>query len=157
MALLSADNRLRQKVCAVEGTVLLVGAGFVDRVIRFAKTPPCLKPFMTKIQDDDGSDVPVFPVVLNLDRGPGQEAWKEAMRDAQSRARRDKAIPQPLEVSADPKEGWAVDNEDVPVIEYDENAATKTAVEFKCQAEGCGMEFRSENGLRIHKARKKHD
>lgn len=156
MALLSADNRLRQRVCAVEGTVLLVGAGFVDRVIRFTKTPACLKPWMTKIQDDDGSDVPVFPVVLNLDRGPGQEAWKEALRDAESRARRDKPIPQPLEVSADPKEGWAVDNEDVPVIEYDDKAVEKSS-EFKCRQDGCGMEFRSENALRIHKGRQKHD
>jgi len=155
MALLSADNRLRQKVCAVEGTVLLVGAGFVDRVIRFTKTPDCLKPWMTKIQDEKGEDYPVFPVVLNLDRGPGQEAWKEALRDAQSRARRDKPIPQPLEVSADPKEGWAVDNEDVPVIEYDENAGVKSNA-LKCGYEGCDMEFATENSLRIHKGRKKH-
>ena len=155
MALLSADNRLRQRVCAVEGTVLLIGAGFVDRVIRFAKTPDCLKPWMTKLQDTDGTDVSVFPVVLNLDRGPGQEAWKEALRDAESRARRDKPIPQPLEVSADPKEGWAVDNEDVPVIEYDANAAPKSSA-LKCGFEGCDMEFSTENALRIHKGRKKH-
>lgn len=151
MALLSADVRLRQKVCAVDGTVLLVGAGFVDRVIRFTTTPSCLKPFMTK----DG-DVEVFPVVLNLDRGPGQEAWREALRDAQSKARRDKPIPQPLEVSAKTSEGWAVDNEDVPVIEYDANAKEEVNV-LKCQHEGCGMEFNTENALRIHKGRKKHD
>lgn len=149
MALLSADNRLRQRVCAGEGTVLLVGAGFVDRVIRFTKLPACLKPFMTK-----DNDVEVYPVVINLDRGPGQEAWREALRDAESRARRDKPIPQPLEVSADPKEGWAVDNEDVPVIEYDAAAPTKTN-ELVCQE--CKLEFRTENGLRIHKARKKHE
>jgi hypothetical protein len=152
MALLSADNRLRQKVCAVEGTVLLIGAGFVDRVIRFTQTPSCLKPFMTK-----DNDVSVFPVVLNLDRGPGQEAWKEALRDAESRARRDKPIPQPLEVSAKTSEGWAVDNEDVPIIEYDANAAEKPVSNLICQHEGCGMEFRSENALRIHKGRKKHE
>ncbi len=152
MALLSADNRLRQKVCAVEGTVLLIGAGFVDRVIRFTQTPSCLKPFMTK-----DNDVAVFPVVLNLDRGPGQEAWKEALRDAESRARRDKPIPQPLEVSAKTSEGWAVDNEDVPIIEYDANAAEKPVNNLICQNEGCGMEFRSENALRIHKGRKKHE
>ena len=153
MALLSADNRLRQKVCAVEGTVLLVGAGFVDRVIRFTKTPACLKTWMTKIQDDDGTDVSVFPVVLNLDRGPGQEAWKEALRDAESRARRDKPIPQPLEVSADTREGWAVDNEDVPVIEYDDKVKTETN-SFQCPNESCKMEFKTENALRIHSGRK---
>jgi hypothetical protein len=151
MAILSADNRLRQQVCAVDGTVLLVGAGFVDRVIRFTQTPDCLKPFMTK-----DNDVSVFPVVLNLDRGPGQEAWKEAMRDAESRARRDKPIPQPLEVSEKTSEGWSVGNEDIPIIEYD--AAAKVTVNaLKCGAEGCGMEFRSENALKIHKGRKKHE
>lgn len=152
MALLSADNRLRQRVCAVEGTVLLIGAGFVDRVIRFTQTPDCLKPFMTK-----DNDVDVYPVVLNLDRGPGQEAWKEALRDAESRARRDKPIPQPLEVSAATSEGWAVDNEDVPIIEYDAKAAEKPVNALICRQEGCGMEFRSENALRIHKGRKKHE
>lgn len=151
MALLSADNRLRQKVCAVEGTVLLVGAGHVDRVIRFSKLPNCLTPFMTKHDDKT-----VYPVVINLDRGPGQEAWAEALRDANSRARRDKPIPRPLEVSADPKEGWAVDDEDVPVIEYEADAAV-TVSSLICQAEGCKQEFRTENGLRIHKARMKHE
>ena len=151
MALLSADNRLRQRVCAVEGTVLLVGAGFVDRVIRFTSIPSCLKPFMTK-----DNDVDVFPVVLNLDRGPGQEAWRDALRDAQNKARRDKPIPEPLEVSADTKEGWAVDNDDVPIIEYDASAADAPVNALKCAHEGCGMEFRSENALRIHKGRKKH-
>lgn len=151
MASLSADNRLRQKVCAVEGTVLLVGAGFVDRVIRFTTLPACLKPFMSR-----DNDVEVFPVILNLDRGPGQEAWKEALRDAESRARRDKPIPQPLEVSADPKEGWAVDNEDVPIIEYDASASVSVNP-LVCRHEGCNIEFRSENALRIHKGRKKHE
>lgn len=152
MALLSADNRLRQRVCAQDGMVLLIGAGFVDKIIRFTQIPSCLKPFMSK----DGEES-VYPVVLNLDRGPGQEAWKEALRDAQSRARRDKPIPAPLEVSADPKEGWAVDVEDVPVIEYDATAEAPKEAALKCSAEGCGLEFRTENGLRIHKARKKHE
>ena len=150
MALLSADNRLRAKVCAVEGTVLLVGAGFVDRVIRFTQLPKCLEPFKT--QDND---VKVYPVVLNLDRGPGQEAWAEAKRDAQNRARRDKPIPEPLEVSADTKEGWAVDVEDVPVIEYDAKADT-TVNPLACGFEKCDMVFNTPNGLRIHQARKKH-
>lgn len=151
MALLSADNRLRQKVCAVEGTVLLVGAGFVDRVIRFTRLPQCLKPFMTK-----DNDVDVYPVVLNLDRGPAQEAWREALRDAENRARRDKPIPQPLEVSEKTSEGWSVDNEDVPIIEYDATANISINP-LVCQNEGCKMEFRSENALRIHKGRKKHE
>lgn len=151
MALLSADNRLRQRVCAVEGTVLLIGAGFVDRVIRFTETPACLKPFMTK-----DNDVDVYPVVLNLDRGPGQEAWKEALRDAQSRARRDKRIPDPLEVSADTREGWSAEVGDVPVIEYDSKSAESPVNTTKCEHEGCGMQFNSENALRIHKGRKNH-
>lgn len=152
MPMLSADNRLRQKVCAVNGTVLLVGAGFVDRVIRFTELPKCLEPFKSVDNDER-----VFPVVLNLDRGPSQEAWAEALRDAQNRARRDKPIPQPLEVSADTKEGWAVDNEDVPVIEYDSSIEVGKPNPLVCQTEGCKLEFRTENGLRIHKARKKHE
>lgn len=152
MALLSADNRLRQRVCSVDGTVLLVGAGFVDRVIRFTNTPACLKAFMSK----DG-DVEVFPVVLNLDRGPSQEAWREALRDAQSKARRDKPIPQPLEVSEKTSEGWAVDIDDVPVIEYENDDSEVKTNALVCQHEGCGMEFRTDNALRIHKGRKKHD
>lgn len=151
MALLSADNRLRQKVCAVEGTVLLVGAGHVDRVIRFTELPECLIPFMTKNEEEK-----VYPVVLNLDRGPGQEAWVQALRDANNRARRDKPIPQPLEVSADPKEGWAVDDEDVPVIEYENAKPSEAQNASPIVCDACKLEFRTENGLRIHQARKKH-
>lgn len=157
MALLSADNRLRRKVLAEEGTVLLAQAGFVDKVIRFTELPPSLAPFMTKTFKEDGSVGPnIYPVFLNLDRGPSQEAWKEALRDSQTRGRRDKPIPLPLEVSADPKEGWSVDDEDVPVVEY-EKGVEVVSNSLKCLYEGCGMEFRTDNGLRIHKARKKHD
>lgn len=148
MAMLSADNRLRQKVSAIDGTVILVGAGHVDRVIRFTKLPDVLEAFKTA-----DNDAKVYPVVLNLDRGPDQEAWAAAMRDANSRARRDKPIPQPLEVSASHSEGWSVDVEDVPVIEYD-GSAPVVSNDLKCST--CTVEFKTPNGLRIHQARTKH-
>lgn len=148
MATLSADNRLRNKVCAGEGTVILIGAGHVDRVIRFTVLPDCLKSFMTEVEGKM-----VYPVKINLDRGPDQEAWSAALRDAGARARRDKPMPSPLEVSAAHNEGWAVDDEDVPVIEYDATVPV-AASELKCGT--CTVEFKTTNGLRIHQARTKH-
>lgn len=150
MAMLSADNRLRNKVAAVEGTVILVGAGNVDRVIRFTELPEVLKPFMSK---DPASNESHYPVMINLDRGPDQEAWTAAMRDANARARRDKPIPQALEVSAKHSEGWSVDVEDVPVIEYDGTISVEVS-KLKCGT--CGLEAKTENGLRIHQSRAKH-
>lgn len=151
MPTLPADVRLRNKVSSVEGTVILIGAGHVDRVIRFTNLPPVLKPFMTPVPDTKDF---TFPVMLNLDRGPDQEAWAAAVRDAHSRARRDKPIPQPLEVSAKHSEGWSVDVEDVPVIEYDEKAVVAEPSSLKCGS--CDFEARTENGLRIHQSRAKH-
>ena len=98
MSTLSADSRLREKVTAVPGTVVLIGAGNVDRVIRFTKMPTCLIPFKKKIEG--GS---VFPVLLNLDRGPDQEAWKEAQREAFIGARRDRPMPGAVPVTCNKK------------------------------------------------------
>ena len=155
---LSADNRLRQKVSEVDGTVILVGAGNVDRCIRFTKLPDCLKPFMTKYHvDTEGggsAEKTKFPVMLNLDRGPDQEAWAEAKRQANFGARRDKPMPEALPVSAKNEEGWALDFEDIPVIEFEESEKAKP-VEFKCST--CTSEFRTEHALKIHQGRTKHD
>lgn len=151
MSTLSADSRLRQRVTAVHGTVVLVGAGNVDRVIRYARLPKCLLPFKTKIEGGT-----VFPVLLNLDRGPDQEAWNAAQREAFLGARRDRPMPEPLPVAADNTKGWSVDDEDVPVVEFDEPAAKVAADEQKYVCETCTVAFNTENALGIHKTRAKH-
>lgn len=148
MSTLSADSRLRSQVAAIDGTVILVGAGNVDRVIRFTKVPSCLIPFKTKTEGDT-----VYPVILNLDRGPDQEAWNTAQREAFRSARRDRPMPEALPVSGKNSEGWSVSAEDVPVVEYEE-----VPVEEKkghvCEA--CTVGFNTENALKIHKSRTKH-
>lgn len=152
MSTLSADSRLRNKVSAIDGTVILVGAGNVDRVIRFTRIPSCLVPFKTKTETS-----PIFPVVLNLDRGPDQEAWNAAQREAFLGARRDRPMPEPLPVSADNKTGWSVDADDVPVIELaevKEGSAADADKKFVCDT--CTVSFNTENALGIHKTRAKH-
>lgn len=151
MSTLSADSRLRSRVAAVPGTVILVGAGNVDRVIRFTKLPACLVPFKTKKEGGD-----IFPVVLNLDRGPAQEAWNAAQREAFLGARRDRPMPEPLPVAAKNSDGWSVDADDVPVIEYDAPAAAVRAEENKFVCDTCTVAFNTENALGIHKTRAKH-
>ncbi len=151
MSTLSADSRLRNRVAAVNGTVILVGAGNVDRVIRFTKLPACLVPFKTKTEG-----AAVFPVLLNLDRGPDQEAWNAAQREAFLGARRDRPMPEALPVAADNAKGWSVDEEDVPVVEFDAPAAAAQAEEKKFVCDTCTVGFNTENALGIHKTRAKH-
>ena len=153
MSTLNADSRLRNRVAAIEGTVILIGAGNVDRVIRFTRLPACLVPFKTKTEKS-----PIFPVVLNLDRGPDQEAWNAAQREAFLGARRDRPMPEPLPVSPDNKTGWSVDAEDVPVIELaalkDDLVDEKQEKSYVCET--CTVDFKTENALGIHQTRAKH-
>lgn len=152
MSTLSADSRLRNRVTAIEGTVVLVGAGNVDRVIRFSpRMPACLIPFKTKT---DGKSI--FPVLLNLDRGPDQEAWNAAQRESFLSARRDRQMPEALPVSADNKTGWSVDADDVPVVELPQinEELGEDVKSFICET--CTVNFKTENALGIHKARTKH-
>ena len=98
----------------------------------------------------------VYPVMLNLDLGPDQEAWNNAQREAFLGARRDRPMPEPLPVSAENKDGWSVDNEDVPVIEFDEPVAKENTKEEKFVCSTCTVNFKTENALSIHKGRAKH-
>ena len=152
MSTLSADSRLRARVAAIPGTVILVGAGNVDRVIRFTKLPVALEAFKTKAEGSSS-----FPVILNLDRGPDQEAWNNAQREAFLSARRDRPMPEALPVAADNTKGWSVDVEDVPVVEFDAPAAAAKAEENKFICETCPVVFNTTNALEIHKKRAKHE
>ena len=105
---LSAANKLRNQVLSVPGTVLLAQAGRPDKIIRFETIPDYLTEFKRGGQDY---------IFINMDRGPDQEAWNTAMRDAFSTARRDRPIPPPVDVSKDSHEEWSVSPDDVPVIE----------------------------------------
>lgn len=146
MSMLSADSRLRARVSAIPGTVILVGAGHVDRAIRFTKLPAVLEPFKTKSEGER-----VFPVILNLDRGPHQEAWNSAQREAYLHARRDRPMPEALPVAADNSKGWSLDAEDVPVIEYDDKPAEEKTENKKFICDTCTVGFNTENALAIHK------
>jgi len=167
MATLSADNKLRNRVAAIPGTVILIGAGHADRVVRFETLPECLKTFMSKAYTKDGTEMSVYPVIVNLDRGPGQEAWAQACKEVFLTARRDKPTPDPLAVSEKPSEGWSLEEADVPLIEngvtpvpaasasvpVSENEAV-APITATCPT--CTVEFKSAHGLKIHRMRTKH-
>lgn len=151
MATISADNRLRAKVAAIEGTVILIGAGHVDRAIRFSEIPDCLRPFLTKVEGKPDA----YPVLLNLDRGPDQEAWAAAKREAFLRSRRDKQIPEALPVSEKNSEGWSLDASDVPFIEFDGTTPISDGLKHTCAQ--CTQNFNTEHALKIHQGRTKHE
>ena len=109
--MLSAANRLRNQVLEVPGTVLLVNAGFPDRVIRFEKLPQCLVDFKATQRNDENKHI-----TINLNMGPASEAWRDAMDVVRRTARRDRPVPDPLAVAENSKEEWSVGIEDVPVI-----------------------------------------
>ena len=152
MPTLSAASRLREKVVAIPGTVILSGAGHPDEAIRFTETPACLLPFKTKI--DGGT---TWPVKLNLDRGPHQEAWAQAKRESFLRARRDQPMPEPLRVAAECREEWSLNADDIPVVEYVEKAADSAVVKIGFQCSTCTKAWPTEKGLQIHQGRTKHE
>lgn len=148
MQTLSAANKLRSKVLTLPGIVVLTSAGHPDKVIRFQVMPEVL----VKLEKD--KDEGRGYLCVNLDRGPDQEAWRDAMDVTRRTARRDVPIPDPLAVSEDCHSDWSVGEEDVPTIE---NAIEIVSVqkaredEFKCTE--CPKTFTSESGVKIHKSR----
>lgn len=167
MAHLTADNKLRARVAAIPGTVILVGAGHPDRVVRFETLPDCLKQYMSKAYSKDGAEMNVYPVILNLDRGPGQEAWAQASREVFLTARRDKPTPDPLAVAEKPSEGWSLEEADVPLIENGKApvpvvsesvpvSENEAVVPLTATCPTCTVEFKNAHGLKIHRMRTKH-
>lgn len=185
MATLSADNKLRARVAAVPGTVILVGAGHPDRAIRFETLPKVLKPFLTpeyktrevrKVNEYEVEEVTeetyatgrkVFPAVINLDRGPQAEAWVQASREVFLTARRDKPTPEPLAVAEKPSEGWSLEEADVPLIENGVVATpavsdsvpvseNEAVAPLTAICPTCTVEFKNAHGLKIHRMRTKH-
>src|SRR3990167_9398791 len=162
MATLSADNKLRNRVAAIPGTVILVGAGHADRVVRFETLPECLKTFMSKAYAKDGSEMNIYPVIVNLDRGPGQEAWAQACKEVFLTARRDKPTPDPLPVSEKPSEGWSLEEADIPLIENGKApvlvvsesvtvAEVDKTSDITAVCPTCTVEFKGAHGLKIHR------
>lgn len=167
MATLSADSKLRNRVSKIPGTVILVGAGHADRVVRFETLPECLKPHMTTEYNKDGAEVKVYPVIVNLDRGPGQEAWAMACKEVFLTARRDKPTPEPLAVSEKASEGWSLEEADVPLIENGKApvpvvsesvpvAEVEKVADMTAVCPTCTVEFKNAHGLKIHRMRTKH-
>lgn len=112
-ALLSAANRLRNKVLEIPGTVLIVNPGYVDKVIRFRNLPEILVEFKKNSRNNETEK----HITIDLGTGPASEAWRNAMDVVRRTARRDVPIPDPIEVATDSHEDWSVVEEDVPVIE----------------------------------------
>lgn len=169
MSTVSAANRLRDKVSAINGTCLLVTAGHPDKIIRFQALPGSLEKLYFDKAAAEGIKTKevIYPVMINLDRGPDQEAWNAAKREFFLMARRDRPIPEPLPVSEDSHMDWSVDAEDVPVIENAIAAPvvhvpslnsdiSPVAADAERTCDNCMAEFKTEHALKIHKARAKH-
>lgn len=161
MSTVSAANRLRDRVGSIPGTVLFVQAGYPDKILRFQVLPESLKKLeLDKVNagkkpGEFEKEVKSWPVEVNLDWGPAQEAWKQAQREFLLTARRDRPVPEPLPVAEDSHQEWSVDEEDVPVVEnalsVPETVALKQRAATTCDT--CTMEFKTEHALNIHKAR----
>lgn len=154
MPTLSAANRLRIEVLAVPGTVLLSQAGIPDKVIRYQKVPDPIE----KLKADNSIYQTRSHYTVNLDRGPDQEAWRDAQREVFLQARRDKPVPEPVSVAENSHEEWSVGNEDVPMVE---NAivlpaavreAAPQPINFTC-IDCTRSDFSSEQALKIHRGR----
>lgn len=120
MAKLNAASRLRDQVLSVPNTVLLVAAGRVDRVIRFNRRPNMLSKYrFDKARESSQSltDIDTPYTVLNMDKGPDAETWRNIEREVNQTSRRDRPVPDPLSVAEDCHEEWSVAPEDVPLIE----------------------------------------
>src|SRR3569833_2938942 len=115
MATLNAASRLREQVLKIPNTVLLISAGHPDRVIRFNRLPEIIQVYRKNKEQEKGFISE--HTALNLDIGPDQECWRNAMRESSQMARRDRPMPEPLAVAPDTKTDWALGPEDVPVVE----------------------------------------
>ena len=152
MPTLNAAGRLREKVVSIPGTVILSRAGYPDEAIRFLEAPACLMPFKTKI---DG--ITRWPIKINLDRGPQQEAWAQAKRESFLRARRDTPMPEPLRVAAESKDEWMLDAADIPVVEYEKKTEESNTAASGFQCLTCTQSWPTQKGLEGHQSRTKHE
>lgn len=157
MSTVSAANRLREKVSSINGTCILIAAGHPDKIIRFQALPKSLETLYFEKAAAEGIKTKevIYPVMINMDRGPDQEAWNAAKREFFLMARRDRPVPEPLPVSEDSHADWSVDAEDVPVIENG-IASADAPVALATTCDVCTVEFKTEHALKIHKARAKH-
>lgn len=157
MSTVSAAIRLREKVSSVPGTCLIISAGHPDKIIKFQVLPKSLEKLFFDNAAAQGikTSKVLYPVTINLDKGPDQEAWNASKREFFLSARRDRPVPEPLPVSEDSHTDWSVDEEDVPVIE---NAivSADAKIEASTTCETCTVPFKTEHALKIHKARAKH-
>jgi len=152
VAQISAANKLRNQVLAVPGTILIGQAGHPDKIIRFEHVPDYLNEFKKKNASY---------IFINMDKGPDQEAWSNAMRETFSTARRDRPVPNPIPVAPDSHEEWSVSLEDVPLIENGVAEVTVQEVKnegpqvvnpiFACPV--CNLTYNSEHAMKIHKGR----
>lgn len=118
MAKLSAASRLREQVLSVPNTVLLIGAGHPDKVLRFNRLPDTILQYRKmKASEKSESDLRTVHTPLDLDRGPDQEVYRNLVEEIRKNSRRDIPAPDPIPVAGDSSEEWSVGLEDVPVVE----------------------------------------